>query len=79
MCEVAIGGFTQVFEYGYSALRFTPTAVQLDPSLSPQLPGVTLNNLLWQGRTFTVAIGLQSTKVTLTGDRRCPCRCGRGR
>ena len=61
-----IGGFLQVFEYGYSGLRFTPTAVQLDPSLSPQLSRVTLHNLKWQGRTFTVAIGLQSTRVTLT-------------
>jgi trehalose/maltose hydrolase-like predicted phosphorylase len=60
-----IGGFLQVFEYGYSGLRFTPTAIQLDPSLSPQLAGVTLNNLQWQGRTFTVAIGPQSTKATL--------------
>ena len=67
-----IGGFLQVFEYGYSGLRFTPTAVQLDPSLSPQLSGVTLNNLQWQGRTFTVAIGLQSTKVTLTAGPAMP-------
>ena len=67
-----IGGFLQVFEYGYSGLRFTPTAVQLDPSLSPQLSGVTLNNLQWQGRTFTVAIGLQSTVVTLTGGPAMP-------
>jgi hypothetical protein len=61
-----IGGFMQVFEYGYSGLRFTPAAVQLDPSLSPQLSGVTLNGLQWQGRTFTVAIGPQSTTVSLT-------------
>ena len=67
-----IGGFLQVFEYGYSGLRFTPTAVQLDPSLSPQLSGVTLNNLQWQGRTFTVAIGLQSTNVTVTAGRAMP-------
>src|SRR5580704_2789857 len=67
-----IGGFLQVFEYGYSGLRFTPTAVQLDPSLSPQLSGVTLNNLQWQGRTFTVAIGLQSTNVTVTAGPAMP-------
>jgi trehalose/maltose hydrolase-like predicted phosphorylase len=61
-----VGGFLQVFEYGYSGLRFTPSAVVLDPSLSPQLQGVTLNNLQWQGRLFTVAIGLQSTQLQLT-------------
>lgn len=67
-----IGGFLQVFEYGYSGLRFTPTEVALDPSLPPQLLGVTLTNLRWQGRTFTVAIGLQSTKVTLTARSAMP-------
>jgi hypothetical protein len=67
-----IGGFLQVFEYGYSGLRFTPTEVELDPSLSPQLSGVTLTNLQWQGRTFTVALGLQSTKVTLTAGSAMP-------
>ena len=73
-----IGGFLQVFEYGYSGLRFTPTAVQLDPSLSPQLSGITLNNLQWQGRTFTVAIGLQSTKVTLTAGSAMPVQAPSG-
>ena len=73
-----IGGFMQVFEYGYSGLRFTPSAIQLDPSLSPQLAGVTLNNLQWQGRTFTVAIGLQSTKVTLTSGPAMPVQAGSG-
>lgn len=67
-----VGGFLQVFEYGYSGLRFTPTAVQLDPSLSPQLPGITLNGLEWQGRVFNVAIGLQSTTVTLTSGTAMP-------
>jgi hypothetical protein len=67
-----VGGFLQVFEYGYSGLRFTPGAVVLDPSLSPQLPGVTLNNLQWQGRVFTVAIGPQSTQVSLTSGSDLP-------
>jgi trehalose/maltose hydrolase-like predicted phosphorylase len=62
-----IGGFLQVFEYGFSGLRFGANAIQLDPSLPPQLPGVTLNNLQWQGRTFTLAIGPQSTKVSVSG------------
>jgi hypothetical protein len=61
-----IGGFLQVFEYGYSGLRFTPSAIELDPSLSPQLPGITLSNLHWQGRTFTITIGPSSTQLRLT-------------
>jgi hypothetical protein len=56
-----------VFEYGYSGLRFGANGIQLDPSLSPQLQGVTLNDLHWQGRTFTLAIGPQSTKVSVSG------------
>jgi trehalose/maltose hydrolase-like predicted phosphorylase len=60
-----VGGFLQVFEYGFSGMRFTPTAVALDPSLPPQLPGVTLRNVQWHGSTFTVAIGPQTTTVTL--------------
>ncbi len=60
-----VGGFLQVFEYGFSGMRFGPAAVRLDPSLPPQLPGVTLRNLHWHGRVFTVAIGQQTTTVTL--------------
>ena len=53
-------------------MRFTPTAVPLDPSLPPQLPGVTLRNIHWQGRTFTVAIGPQNTTVTLASGSSLP-------
>ncbi|MFL5862757.1 MAG: discoidin domain-containing protein [Solirubrobacteraceae bacterium] len=67
-----VGGFLQVFEYGYSGLRFTPAGVQLDPSLSPELPGITLKNLQWQGRVFTVTIGLRSTRVSLTSGAQLP-------
>ena len=67
-----VGGFLQVFEYGFSGLRFTPTAIQLDPSLPPQLPGVTLQNLHWQGRVFTIDIGPQSTRVTLASGAAMP-------
>jgi trehalose/maltose hydrolase-like predicted phosphorylase len=67
-----VGGFLQVFEYGYSGLRFTPNAIQLDPSLSPQLQGITLNNLQWQGRAFTVTIGPASTQVSLTSGAALP-------
>ena len=67
-----VGGFLQVFEYGYSGLRFTPNAIVLDPSLSPQLQGITLTNLQWQGRVFTVAIALTSTAVSLTSGSAMP-------
>ncbi|HWE09393.1 MAG TPA: discoidin domain-containing protein [Solirubrobacteraceae bacterium] len=67
-----VGGFLQVFEYGFSGLRFAPAAIQLDPSLPPQLPGVTLKNLHWQGRVFTVAVGPQSTRVSLTSGSALP-------
>jgi hypothetical protein len=67
-----VGGFLQVFEYGYSGLRFGNDAIQLDPSLSPQLHGVTLNNLQWQGRVFTVTIGPQSTQLHLTSGPALP-------
>lgn len=67
-----VGGFLQVFEYGYSGLRFTPNAIVLDPSLSPELQGLTLNNLQWQGRVFTVTIGPQSTQVRLTSGSALP-------
>lgn len=67
-----VGGFLQVFEYGYSGLRFTPDAIELDPSLSPQLQGITLTDLHWQGRVFTVTIGPRSTQVRLTSGSALP-------
>ncbi len=67
-----VGGFLQVFEYGFSGMRFTPTAVKLDPSLPPQLQGVTLRKLHWHGSTFTVAIGPQTTTVTLDSGSAVP-------
>jgi trehalose/maltose hydrolase-like predicted phosphorylase len=73
-----IGGFLQVFEYGYSGLRFTPNAIQLDPSLSPQLPGITLANLRWQGRVFTITIGPESTQVKLNSGPALPVQAPSG-
>lgn len=60
-----IGGFLQEFLYGYSGLRWGTGAVTLAPSLSAQLRGVTLRNLRWRGRTFTVSVGDRRTTVTL--------------
>jgi len=67
-----VGGFLQVFQNGYSGLRFGTSSIKLDPSLSPQLPGVTLKNMHWHGRTFTVAIGPRSTRVTVTSGGSLP-------
>jgi trehalose/maltose hydrolase-like predicted phosphorylase len=67
-----VGGFSQVFEYGFSGLRFGTDAVTLDPSLPPQLPGVTLTDLQWHGSVFTVAIGPKSTSVSLASGPALP-------
>jgi trehalose/maltose hydrolase-like predicted phosphorylase len=67
-----VGGFSQVFEYGFSGLRFGADAVTLDPSLPPQLPGVTLNDLQWHKSVFTVAIGPTSTTVSLVSGPALP-------
>jgi len=60
-----IGGFLQEFIYGYSGLRFGSQNVQLDPSITSQLPGVVLRGISWHGRRFTIAIGQRRTTVTL--------------
>ncbi len=60
-----IGGFLQEFLYGYSGLRWHGSDVALAPSLSGPLTGVTLRNLVWHGRTFTVAVRRDGATVTL--------------
>jgi trehalose/maltose hydrolase-like predicted phosphorylase len=67
-----VGGFMQEFLYGFSGFRPLPAAVRLDPSLPPQLGGITLRNLTWQGRTFTVHIGPRDTTVTLNSGAPLP-------
>jgi Glycosyl hydrolase family 65, C-terminal domain len=59
-----IGGFLQEFLYGYPDLRWSATAVDLAPSLTAQLGGVVLHNLMWHGRVFTVAVGPRTTTVS---------------
>jgi trehalose/maltose hydrolase-like predicted phosphorylase len=60
------GGFSQVFTFGLTGLRWREDRVHLDPMLPPQLSdGVTLKGLHWHGRTFDVAIGASSTTVRL--------------
>ncbi|HEY9243544.1 MAG TPA: discoidin domain-containing protein [Streptosporangiaceae bacterium] len=60
-----IGGFLQEFLYGYSGLRFSPSSVQLGPSLTSQIGGVVLHGLAWHGTRFTVAIGQATTTVSV--------------
>lgn len=61
------GGFLQTFTHGLTGLRVQEDGVHLDPMLPPQLPqGTTLHGLHWQGRTYSVAIGAKTTRVTLT-------------
>jgi trehalose/maltose hydrolase-like predicted phosphorylase len=67
------GGFTQVFTYGLTGLRWRADRVHLDPMLPPQLSdGVTLSGLHWQGRTFDVQIGASTTRVTVRSGAAMP-------
>ena len=60
------GGFSQVFTFGLTGLRWRDDGIRLDPMLPPQLAGgVTLRGLHWHGRTFDVRIGANTTTVTL--------------
>ncbi len=74
-----IGGFLQEFLYGYSGMRFGTDSVTLRPSLTSQLPGLVLHDVVWQGRTFTVSIGQHSTTVTLTSGPPLPLLTRTGR
>ena len=60
------GGFLQEFIYGYTGFRWRDHNVTLDPSLPPQLTGVTLSAVHWQGRTLRIAVHRARTTVTLT-------------
>jgi len=60
-----IGGFLQEFLYGYSGMRLERSAVRLAPALSGPLTSVTLRNLRWHGRTFTLAVHRDRATVTL--------------
>jgi trehalose/maltose hydrolase-like predicted phosphorylase len=73
-----IGGFLQEFLYGYSGMRWNPTSVGLNPSLSSQIGGIVLHDVEWRGRTFGVAIGPQRTKVTLTSGPPLPVTTANG-
>lgn len=64
------GGFEQVFVNGLTGMRQQSDGVALAPTLPPQMPqGVDLTGLHWQGRSFDVHIGPNTTSVTLIGGR----------
>jgi len=59
------GGFLQEFLYGYTGLRWRADGLWLDPSLPPQLDGVTLAALPWRGRTVKIEVRPGGTVLTL--------------
>jgi trehalose/maltose hydrolase-like predicted phosphorylase len=59
------GGFLQEFLYGYTGFRWRGDRIRLDPSLPPQLTGVTVSALHWRGRVLRVSVGPQQTEVSL--------------
>jgi trehalose/maltose hydrolase-like predicted phosphorylase len=67
-----VGGFMQEFLFGFSGYRALAHAVHLDPNLPPQLAGITLRNMVWQGRTFTVHIGPEQTRIVLNSGSALP-------
>ena len=74
-----IGGFLQEFLYGYSGLRWHSGDVRIAPSLTAQLGTVTLRDLSWRGRRFTIAVGRHATRVTLLAGAPLPLSTPRGR
>jgi trehalose/maltose hydrolase-like predicted phosphorylase len=66
------GGFLQEFLYGYTGLRWRADRIQLDPSLPPQLTGITAAAVHWQGRTVRIEVGPHRTVVTLLGGAPVP-------
>lgn len=73
------GGLLQQFYYGFSGLRFGTDAISLDPSLPPQMQGLTLRGLKWQGRTFEIQIDRARTEVRLVDGAAMPVQTPQGR
>lgn len=67
-----IGGFLQEFLYGFTGFRWSTDHVELDPMLPPQIPGLSVNGMYWQGRRFDVIINGKTTKITLTSGKSMP-------
>ncbi len=60
-----IGGFLQEFIYGYTGLRWNAGRIPLNPTLTSQLGGVVIRNLIWHGRRLTISVGPRVTTVRL--------------
>jgi trehalose/maltose hydrolase-like predicted phosphorylase len=61
------GGFLQTFLYGWGGFRWRGDRIHLDPALPDQwaAQGLTLRQVSYQGRRFTVSIQATGTTVTL--------------
>jgi hypothetical protein len=46
--------------------------VKLDPTLPPQMAGLTINGLEWQGRHFDIDIAPSTTTIRLTSGASIP-------
>jgi trehalose/maltose hydrolase-like predicted phosphorylase len=68
----AVGGFLQEFLYGFTGLRFGEDGIDVAPTLPPQIPGVSLQGLQWQGRRFSIDVGPRTTTLVLTSGPAMP-------
>jgi trehalose/maltose hydrolase-like predicted phosphorylase len=68
----ANGGFLQEFEYGFTGLRWNQSAVDLNPSLPPQIPELDLSGLRWHGTAYSLAITSTGTTITVTAGPALP-------
>lgn len=60
------GGFLQIFPFGFAGLDWSTSSLQLAPTLPPQLKsGITLTGVRYQGRSMTIRVEPQFTRVTL--------------
>ena len=66
------GGFLQEFLYGFTGLRLGTSSVAVNPALPPQVPGVDLTGLHWQGRTFDLSVAPATTTLTLRSGAALP-------
>ena len=75
-----IGGFLQEFLYGYSGMRLQAGgALPVAPTLSGDIRSITLHDVHWRGRQFTLAIHRGSATVTLLQGAPLPLRTPAGR
>jgi trehalose/maltose hydrolase-like predicted phosphorylase len=72
------GGYLQEFLYGFTGLRWGTNSVEIDPSLPPQLPGVDLTGLKWQGRVFDLTVGQHATELHLISGAALPVTVANG-